>query len=125
MGAIRVFSDRDISEADATSGMIREEAISDPGYWAGVIRAAPGRQSEWHSHGDYETYFYVVSGRIQMESGPGGTDAVEAGPGDFVHVPPRLVHRELNPGPDEGMVILFRAGTGAPVINVSGPEPPS
>jgi uncharacterized RmlC-like cupin family protein len=121
MADIRVLRDREVSEADATSGMIREQAVADPGYWAGVIRTAPGRPSEWHSHGDYETYFYVVTGRIRMESGLDGV-TVEAGPGDFVHVPPNLVHREVNPDDEEGKLILFRAGTGPPVINVSRPQ---
>ena len=61
MVGIRVFRDREVSEADATSGMIREQAVADPGFWAGLVRTAPGRPSEWHHHADYETYFYVVT----------------------------------------------------------------
>jgi uncharacterized RmlC-like cupin family protein len=123
MSEIRVITaaDREVSEADATSGMIREQAAADPGFWAGLVRTASGRPSGWHHHGEYDTYFYVETGRMRMESGVGGAEVVEAGPGDFVHVPPGVIHREVNPGPSDGTVILFRVGTGRPVINVSGP----
>jgi uncharacterized RmlC-like cupin family protein len=57
-----------------------------------------------------------------MEFGPDGARHVEASPGDFVHVPRGVVHRERNPALEEGSVILFRVGTGPAVINVDGPE---
>jgi uncharacterized RmlC-like cupin family protein len=112
---------REVSEVDATSGMVREQAVAGEGVWLGLVRAAPNRPSGWHHHGDYHTYFYVDSGRILMEFGPGGAKVVEAGPGDFVHVPPRVIHREVNSADDEGVVILVRVGSGPPVVNVEGP----
>lgn len=125
MPEVRVIrpEDREVSEADATSGMVREQAISEQGVWGGFVRAAPDRPSGWHHHGDYDTYIYLISGNIRMEFGPGGSHVVEAGPGDFMHVPKRLIHREVNSGNEEGGVILFRVGSGPPVVNVGGPEP--
>lgn len=42
---------------------------------------------------------------------------------DFVHVPAEVVHREVNPSPAEGTVVLMRVGTnGPPVVNVDGPD---
>lgn len=116
--------DRKVSRADATSGMIREQAVSDGGVWMGVVRTAPGRPSGWHHHGDHDTYFYVDEGKVLMEFGPDGSRSIEARPGDFVHVPKNLIHRERNPDEREGAVILVRVGNGPPVINVDGPEPP-
>ena len=78
--------------------------------------------SGWHHHGDYESHIYVVSGALRMESGPGGQDVVDAGPGDFVFVPPHTVHREGNPTSAEGTVIVVRAGRGEAVFNVDGPD---
>ena len=78
----------------------------------------PGR----HHHGDYESHIYVVSGRLRMESGPGGQDILDAEPGDFVFVPPYTVHREGNPTSGEATVIVVRAGSGEAVFNVDGPE---
>jgi uncharacterized RmlC-like cupin family protein len=57
-----------------------------------------------------------------MESGPGGSDAVEAGPGDFLSVPPRVVHREISPDSPVHAVVV-RVGEGQIVVNVEGPDP--
>lgn len=91
------------------------------GLWAGLVRTDPGAVSGWHHHGDYETSIYVACGRVRIESGPGGCAAVEAGPGDFLHVPPGAVHRESNPGDVESAIVVVRAGRGVPTINVDGP----
>ena len=58
---------------------------------------------------------------MRVESGPGGKDVVDAHAGDFVFVPPHVVHREGNPTSDEGSVIVVRAGHGEAVFNVDGP----
>jgi uncharacterized RmlC-like cupin family protein len=123
MTEIRVVraAEREVAEADATSGMVREQALAGDGVWAGLVRTAPGRPSGWHHHGDYNTYFYVESEKVRIEFGPGGVNVVEAGPGDFVHVPKGVIHRELNPSYEEGAVILVRVGSGPPVVNVEGP----
>jgi len=56
-------------------------------------RVEPSVVSGWHHHGDYDIYGYLVSGAARFENGPGGRDAISVGPGDFIHVPPRTVHR--------------------------------
>jgi uncharacterized RmlC-like cupin family protein len=109
------------TETQQTSGMTREIAIAKEGIWAAFVRTAPGTESGWHHHGAYETSIYVVRGRLRFEFGPGGSRSIEAAPGDFVHVPPGAVHRESNPGDEEGHIIVVRAGTGAPNVNVDGP----
>jgi uncharacterized RmlC-like cupin family protein len=123
MSDVRVIkaADREVSEADATSGMVREQVVSSEGVWVGLVRAAPGRPSGWHHHGDNDTYFYVQSGQVRMEFGLGGEKAIEAEPGDFVHVPRQVVHREVNTADEEGAIILVRVGSGRPVVNVDGP----
>jgi uncharacterized RmlC-like cupin family protein len=108
-------------EGDQTPGMIREQAIAVEGMWAGLVRTEPQMVSGWHHHGDYDTSIYVVSGSLRMESGPGGAEVVEAGPGDFLHVPKGAIHREGNPGREESHIVVVRAGHGPAVINVGGP----
>ena len=108
-------------ETDPTPGIVREQAIAVEGLWAGLARTAPGMTSGWHHHGDYETSIYIVTGRLRMESGPGGTQVAEAGPGDFLHVPAGAVHRESNPSAGESQIIVVRAGHGVPTVNVDGP----
>ena len=104
--------------------MTRERAIEVEGLWAGLVRTEPAMTSGWHHHGDYETSIYVAQGTLRMESGPGGSEVIDAEPGDFLHVPQRAIHRESNRGEEESHLIVVRAGRGVPTINVDGPAPP-
>ena len=106
---------------EPTPGIVREQAVAVDGMWSGLARTDAGATSGWHHHGDYDTSIYVASGALRMESGPGGTVVVEAGPGDFVFVPKGAVHREGNPGTTESHLVVTRAGTGPAVVNVDGP----
>lgn len=107
--------------ADPTPGMVREQAIAVEGVWSGFARTEPHMQSGWHHHGNYHTTVFVLAGALRMEFGPGGTRVVDAGPGDFVSVPKEVVHRESNPGDTHSEVIVVRAGSGPPTINVDSP----
>jgi uncharacterized RmlC-like cupin family protein len=108
-------------EADPTPGMVREKAIAVDGLWAGLVRTEPGATSGWHHHGEHETSIYVAHGRLRMEFGPGGSGAIDAEAGDFVHIPKGAIHREANPGDAESQLVVVRAGHGPPTINVDGP----
>lgn len=112
----------DRTPGEPTSGMTREEAIGVDGMWAGLVRTEAGMASGWHHHGEYETSIYVAVGQLRMESGPEGADVIEAGPGDFLYVPPGVVHREASPGDDESQIVVVRAGQGQAVFNTDGPE---
>ncbi len=120
---VRVVREGERSVGAATAGMIREEAVSTEGSWAGLVRTEPRMTSGWHHHGEYETAFYVVSGSVRLEFGAQGRESAEAGPGDFVRVPRGAIHRESNPLDEEGAFIVFRAGSGESVVNVDGPAP--
>jgi uncharacterized RmlC-like cupin family protein len=105
-------------EEPATPGMVRERAFVGQGYWVGVVRTAPGMVSGWHHHADYDTFVYLLSGRARVEFGPGGREVGEGGPGGFAHIPKHLIHRESNPSDEESVAIVFRMGSGVPVVNV-------
>ena len=111
----------DLTDADPTPGMSRRLATHEAGMWTGVVDTDGQAVSGWHHHGDHETTLYVVSGRMRLESGPGGRHVVEAGPGDFLRVPAGAVHRESNPGDEPSRAVIVRCGTGAPTINVDRP----
>ena len=104
-----------------TSGMVREEAFHTDNVWAGVAHNAPNAVSAWHHHGDHESTIYVVSGRIRIECGPSGRTVLDGGPGDFLFIPAREIHRERNPTDDTTEIVLVRAGQGEVVVNVDGP----
>ena len=109
------------TEGAPTPGMTREEAIATDRMWAGLGRTDAGVVSGWHHHGDHESAIYVLSGALRMEFGPGGTEVLDAGPGDFVYVAAGAVHRESNPTGEEAEIVVVRSGSGAPVVNVEGP----
>ncbi len=119
---IRVIPTADLVDADPTPGMHRQRAVEADGLWSGVVHTDPGSTSGWHHHGDHQTSLYVVSGAMRLEFGPGGRSVADAGPGDFVHVPAGVVHRESNPTDAPATAIIARAGTGVPTVNVDAPE---
>lgn len=106
----------------ATPGMNREQAFATEAMWAGLVRTDVGMISGWHHHGGHDSVIYVLTGVMRMESGPGGEQVLEAGPGDFLHVPPGAVHRESNPTDEEARIVVFRSGVGPVVTNVDGPD---
>jgi uncharacterized RmlC-like cupin family protein len=100
-----------------TPGMRRYEAISGARtgsrkLWMGRAHVAPGMSSGDHHHGEAETGIYVVSGHpvfVFLEDG--AERRVEAGPGDYIYVPPFVPHREENPSPDEETVVVLARST--------------
>lgn len=121
-GPVSRIGREELRPGAATPGMVRREAVSTEGMWAGVVETEPGGASGWHHHGEYESTLHIVRGRMRMEFGPGGASVVEAGPGDFLYVAPYAVHREVNPAPELGVAVVVRAGHGQAVFNVEGPE---
>ncbi|MEO6512951.1 MAG: cupin domain-containing protein [Nocardioides sp.] len=121
---VRIGGD-ELTASDPTPGMSRSLAMHEDGMWTGVVDTEPGSTSAWHHHGEHETTLYVVSGRMRIESGPGGTTVVEGGPGDFLRVPAGAVHRESNPAGEPARAVIVRCGpkhdAGEPTVNVEAP----
>lgn len=108
-------------EAQPTPGIARERAIETDRMWAGSASTEAGMVSGWHHHGDFETAIYVLSGSLRMEFGGDGSESFDAGPGDFVYVGKRAIHRESNPTGELARLVVVRAGEGDVVVNVDGP----
>lgn len=97
---------------------------SRPPVYALIVRSQvdPGVISGWHHHGNYSVYGYIASGTAKFESGPGGNDTLVIPKGDFFHVPPKTIHRDINPSQTEPQeVVIFFFGDGPMVINVDEP----
>lgn len=109
------------SRGERVSGVTREEAFSQDGAWVGTMATPAGEMSGWHHHGDHDTYAYVLSGTKLVEYADGGSRTLAAGPGDFVHLPPRLVHRDGAESQDVEMVV-FRVGTGPTLVEAEEPR---
>lgn len=107
----------------ATPGITREQAIATDRLWAGYVTTEPEMSSAWHHHSDFETAIYVISGTLRMEFGAAGGEVVDVGPGDFLYVGDRTVHRESTFGADPVVAVVVRGGEGEVVVNVDGPDP--
>ena len=83
---VRVISFDELAAADPTPGMFRERAFELPILWAGRVTTQPGAVSGWHHHDRNETSLYVVRGVLRLEF-EGFDGHLDAGAGDFVHVP--------------------------------------
>lgn len=118
---VTLIAEPDLVEAAGTDAIQRRLAVAEKGFWAGIATTEPNVASGWHHHTDNHTIVFVVEGRIRVEWGTADGEAVEAGPGDFLHVPPQTVHREVNPQSVRGRAVVIRVGDGEPVVNVSPP----
>jgi uncharacterized RmlC-like cupin family protein len=117
---VRVVRASELTSADPTPGMERQNAFEAPGLWAGQVETAPGAVSGWHHHDSNESSLYVVAGVLRLEF-EGYDGHLDAGPGDFVHVPAHTVHRESNPTAEPSLAVIARAGDGIPTVNVEAP----
>jgi uncharacterized RmlC-like cupin family protein len=83
-----------------TPGMDRRAAITPAlgatSLWGGTVDIAPGAVTGAHHHGSVESIIYVLSGRARMRWGSALQYVAEAGPGDFIFVPPFVPHQEIN-----------------------------
>ncbi len=107
-----------------TPGMERAAAINAARVgaqkiWAGTVRIHPDAKTGAHHHGALESVIYVVRGRARMRWGERLEFVAEAGPGDFIYVPPYVPHQEINASPDEALeCVLVRSDNEAVVVNL-------
>ena len=125
---VRVIPATDLDANTAqTPGMDRRAAITfarvgAQKLWAGTVHIHPNAKTGAHHHGALESVIYVVRGRARMRWGDRLEFVAEAGPGDFIYVPPYVPHQEINAAPDEPLeCVLVRSGQDAVVVNLDIP----
>jgi uncharacterized RmlC-like cupin family protein len=107
-----------------TPGMDRKAAINfarvgAEKLWAGTVHIHPNAKTGAHHHGPLESVIYMISGRARMRWGEALEFTAEAGPGDFIYVPPFVPHQEINASRDEPLAcVLVRSGGEAVVVNL-------
>jgi uncharacterized RmlC-like cupin family protein len=112
-----------------TPGMTRAAAITHAAagatkLWAGTVVVQPNVKTGPHHHGDLETVLYIVRGRARFRWGNHLEFVDEAGPGDFIYVPPYVPHQEINARPDEPVeAVVVRSGQEPIVVNLDIPTP--
>ena len=87
--------------------------------WAGTVDIHPNAKTGPHHHGELESVIYVVNGRARMRWGERLEFVAEAGPGDFIYVPPFVPHQEINASEDEPLAcVVVRNDQEAIVVNL-------
>jgi len=125
---VRVIAACDVDpNTPQTPGMSRAAAITTARVgaaklWAGTVTIEPDAKTGAHHHGDLESVIYVVKGRARMRWGEQLEFIAEAGPGDFIFVPPFVPHQEINASVGEPLeCVLVRSGQEPIVVNLDIP----
>jgi uncharacterized RmlC-like cupin family protein len=117
------------TDTPQTPGMTRAAAITAARagaekLWAGTVDIEPDAKTGAHHHGPVESIIYVVSGRARMRWGERLEYVAEAGPGDFIYVPPYVPHQEINASDTDPLeCVLVRSDNEAVVVNITDVEP--
>jgi uncharacterized RmlC-like cupin family protein len=112
------------SNTPQTPGMERKAAIDfaragAQKIWAGTVSIKPDAKTGAHHHGALESVIYVVKGRARMRWGERLEFTAEAGPGDFIFVPPYVPHQEINASAGEPLeCVVIRSDNEAVVVNL-------
>ncbi|HLM70316.1 MAG TPA: cupin domain-containing protein [Thermoplasmata archaeon] len=104
-----------------SGGFGRQKAFETDTVRVGETTIAAGASSPWHHHGSRTLYGFVVSGQLTLEFGPRGAESVRVSAGDFVRIPPGLVHRDVNATGSETVIVNALIGPGPPTIDVQVP----
>lgn len=113
----------------STPGMDRAAAINlarvgAQKIWAGTVHIHPDAKTGAHHHGHLESVIYVLKGKARMRWGEKLEFTAEAGPGDFIFVPPYVPHQEINASADEKLeCVLMRSDSEAVAVNLPDIEP--
>src|SRR5277367_1455279 len=109
----------------STPGMNRAAAINfarvgAEKLWAGTVHIHAGAKTGAHHHGALESVIYVLKGKARMRWGEHLEFTAEAGPGDFIFVPPYVPHQEINASTDDPLeCVLVRSDNEAVVVNLN------
>lgn len=125
LDGVRIVKGTDLDiNTPQTPGMNRAAAITyatagAQKLWAGTVVIHPDAKTGAHHHGDLESVIYVVKGKARMRWGNALEYVAEAGPGDFIFVPPYVPHQEINASTDEPLeCVLVRSGQDPVVVNL-------
>ncbi|EGP89025.1 unnamed protein product [Zymoseptoria tritici ST99CH_3D7] len=117
------------SNTAQTPGMDRAAAINfarvgAQKIWAGTVNIHPDAKTGAHHHGHLESVIYILKGKARMRWGEKLEFTAEAGPGDFIYVPPYVPHQEINASADEKLeCVLMRSDSEAIAVNLPDLEP--
>lgn len=120
--AIRIVGPSEFDMGTAqTPGSVRQAAIArefgiETTMWGGRFEVKPGARTGIHHHGGQETIAFVLSGVCKVRWGARGEYVATAKTGDFIHVPPFLLHMEINPSETDSFHWVVVRSTATPIV---------
>lgn len=104
-----------------TRGSLRLAAISREhgiatGLWGGTFLVEAGARTGIHHHGEQETAVYVLEGESLVRWGERGEQEALVRAGDFLHVPARTPHMEINPSRERSFRWVVVRSTPEPIV---------
>src|SRR5438445_8994271 len=127
-GTLRVIRSAERSPDKVSGSILDEAAIAErtdgaQKIWLGYVELGPGLVSAVHHHGEAESGIYIISGDARFFSGDQLDQAQEAHTGDFVWVPPNMVHVEMNTSQSEPVrMVVARSTQASLTFNLPTPE---
>ena len=125
---VRIVSSKQLDfKTPQTPGMNRAAAINRAmaganKLWAGAVNIDPNAKTTPHHHGPLESIIYIVAGRARMRWGERLEFVADAGPGDFIFVPPFVPHQEINANENEPLAcVVVRSDQEPVVVNLDIP----
>jgi uncharacterized RmlC-like cupin family protein len=120
--AIRIVGPAEFDPGTAqTAGSLRLAAVApqlgiETALWGGLFEVKPRARTGIHHHGEQQTIAYVLAGACEVRWGRKGECVARAKAGDFIHVPPFLLHRESNPSDSESFRWVVVRSTSTPIV---------
>ena len=125
---VRIVSSKQLDfNTPQTPGMTRAAAINRAmaganKLWAGSVTIHANAKTAPHHHGELESIIYIVSGKARMRWGEKLEFVAEAGPGDFIFVPPFVPHQEINADVNQELAcVVVRSDQEPVVVNLDIP----
>jgi uncharacterized RmlC-like cupin family protein len=125
---LRVIQASERVPETASGAMLRESAVAQhtvgaQKIWLGYVELPPGCISAVHHHGEAESGIYIISGDARFYTGEALDQGHTAHAGDFVWVPPHVVHVELNASQTEPVrMVVARSTQASLTFNLPTPE---
>jgi uncharacterized RmlC-like cupin family protein len=126
--SLQVIHRTDCTPEAASGAMLREAAIARgtvgaEKLWVGRVELGPGLVSAVHHHGEAESGIYIISGQARFYAGDDLGSSQDATAGDFVWVPPHVVHVEQNLSQTEPVhMVVARSTQDTLTFNLPTPE---
>jgi len=87
---------------------VSAESAGATGICMHLLEMPPGASAKPHYHEAHETAIFALEGVSEMRYGPNLERVMRVEPGDFVYIPPGVLHQPYNPGDSVVRAVIAR-----------------